>query len=399
MNELEKLKQELQIKEKIILEKDKISIKQENIISEPKEKRNQDKPNSLDFDTFRTSSKLFKSFNGHKTNVYCIDYLTFGDSQFICSGAEDKTIRVWDIETTEQIQIFTGHSDDVSCVKFSSYHYCNQHSTVICSASSDKTICFWDIKNDKSFQIFNGHTDGVYGIELSSFNGGRYLCSGSHDNTVGLWDIETSRSLHIFNEHTNWVWCVDISPLQNNDNNNDNKNNSIGVIGGNGYTICSGSLDRTIRIWDIETTKQLIVFKGHEYAVRSVKYGSNELINTILSGSWDTSMRLWDIRSGQQIQVFNGHTREVNAVAYSPLVNGNGNMICSGSWDNTIRFCDIRSNKELHVIKGDDVKDDGILCFKFLGLKEEKVKKNERTENGSCSLCYGSSKGIIRIWE
>ncbi|ETO11029.1 hypothetical protein RFI_26347, partial [Reticulomyxa filosa] len=84
--------------------------------------------------------------------------------------------------------------------------------------------------------------------------------------------------------------------------NNENKSNNIGVIGGNGYTICSGSFDKTIRIWDIETTKQLNIFKGHESVVMSVKYGLNELVNTILSGLTDTSVRLWDIRSGQQTQ-------------------------------------------------------------------------------------------------
>ncbi|ETN97619.1 G-protein beta WD-40 repeats containing protein, partial [Reticulomyxa filosa] len=101
------------------------------------------------------------------------------------------------------------------------------------------------------------------------------------------------------------VWCIDISPLQS--NNKNNKSNSIGVIGGNGYTICSGSHDKTIVIWDIETAKRIITFEGHENVVRSVKYGSNELginggANTILSGSYDGSVRLWDIRSGKQIQ-------------------------------------------------------------------------------------------------
>ncbi|ETO36604.1 WD-40 repeat protein, partial [Reticulomyxa filosa] len=132
--------------------------------------------------------------------------------------------------------------------------------------------------------------------------------------------LNHQKSLHVFNEHQNAVQCVDISPLQNNNKNNNNKSNSIGVIGGNGYTICSGSWDRTIRIWDIETTKQLNVFKGHDSWIYSVKYGSNELLNTILSGSRDESVRLWDIRSGKQIQVFNGHTSDVYAVEYSPFV-------------------------------------------------------------------------------
>ncbi|ETO00111.1 WD repeat-containing protein, partial [Reticulomyxa filosa] len=179
---------------------------------------------------------------------------------------------------------------------------------------------------------------------------------------------------------------------------NNNKSNSIGVVGGNGYTICSGSYDNTIQIWDIETTKQFNILKGHDNSICSVKYGSNELVNTILSGSEDKSVRLWDIRSDKQIQVFNGHTSYVNAVEYSPFVvnndeiGGNSNVICSGSRDNTIRFWDIRSNKnELHIIKGDSA----IKCLKF--KNSNKSNKNKKNDCGY-NLCYGSSEGLIYIW-
>ncbi|ETO16898.1 F-box and wd40 domain protein [Reticulomyxa filosa] len=351
------------------------------------------------FDIFSSSSKLLKTFTGHNDIVWSIDYSTFNNDRFICTGSDDKTVRVWDTETTKQVQSFNGHSNYVFCVKFSSYHYHNYQQNVICSSSWDKTIHFWDFKHNKQLQIFNGHTGGVCGIEFSPFNGGRYLCSGSGDNTIWLWDVETSKSLHVFNGHERTVWCVDISPLQTNNNKSDNKSN-IGVIGGNGYTICSGSDDNTIRIWDIETIKQLNIFKGHENAVRSVKYGSNELLNTILSGSFDKSVRLWDIRSGEQTQVFNGHTHYVNAVEYSPFIidnDNNSNVICSGSTDNTIRFWDVRSNKkELYIIKGDDKKDIGITCFKFLQLK--KNEKSKSSDDIGVNLCYGSHIGLIRIW-
>ncbi|ETO33617.1 WD-40 repeat protein [Reticulomyxa filosa] len=126
----------------------------------------------------------------------------------------------------------------------------------------------------------------------------------------------------------------------------------------------------------------------------SVKYGSNELLNTILSGSNDKSVRLWDVRSGKQIQVFNGHKNYVWSVEYSPFViKNNLNVICSGSWDNTIRFWDIRSNKnQLHIIKGDAEDDGRIICLKFILLKKKEKTKND------LNLCYGSFKGPIRIW-
>ncbi|ETO33932.1 WD-40 repeat protein [Reticulomyxa filosa] len=352
------------------------------------------------FDTFRSSSKLINTFTGHTNYVCSIDYSTFDDCQFICSGSGDETVRVWDINNNRQIQSFNRHSDSVICVKFSLYYYHNHRQNVICSSSNDKTIRFWDFKHNKQLHIFNGHTEGVNGLKFSPFNGGRYLCSVSDDKTIRLWDIETSKALHIFNEHKYTVWCVDISPLQSNNKNDNNKMNNIGVIGGNGYTICSGSYDKTIRIWDIETTKQFNVFKGHTNYVMSVKYGSNELLNTILSGSVDSSVRLWDIRSGKQIQVFNGHAYTVWSVEYSPFVIkniiGNSNVICSGSEDNTIRFWDTRSNKnELYMIKGDEKEGNGIFCLKFVALKKKKDTKNVKYD---LNLYYGSPKGYIRIW-
>ncbi|ETO35436.1 WD-40 repeat protein, partial [Reticulomyxa filosa] len=153
------------------------------------------------FDTFCSSSKLTNTFTGHTNWVRSIDYSTFDDCQFICSGSDDNTVRVWDIDKNKQIQSFNGHSSAVHCVKFSSYHYHYHRQNVICSSSFDKTIRLWDFKHNKELQIFNGHDGSVNGIEFSPFNGGRYLCSGSGDKTIRLWDVETSKSLYIFKGH------------------------------------------------------------------------------------------------------------------------------------------------------------------------------------------------------
>ncbi|ETO04385.1 hypothetical protein RFI_33011 [Reticulomyxa filosa] len=329
-------------------------------------------------------------------NYSSIDYSKVGNDYFLFSGSTDKTVRVWDPKTNRQIQLFNGHSDFVNCVKFSPYHCYNNRLNVVCSSSNDGTIRFWDIKHKQQLQIYDEHARSVTSIVFSPFNGGRYLCSGSDDKTIGLWDVETSKSLCAFHGHTLIVRCVDFSPLQSN-NNNENKITDIGVIGGSGYTICSGSSDKTIRIWDVETTKQSMLFNGHEDYVRSVKYGSNELgnvgcANTILSGSDDNSIRLWDIRSGEQVQKFDGHTHCVIAVEYSPFtldnfeIGGSSNVICSASVDSTIRFWDIRSNKkELCIL---NKQENGVCCFKFLQLKRS---------NGGVHLCYGSINGQIYV--
>ncbi|ETO04341.1 WD-repeat protein, partial [Reticulomyxa filosa] len=104
------------------------------------------------FDTFHSSSKLINIFTGHTDRVWSIDYSTFDYCQFICSGSDDKTVRVWDVDNNKQIQLFNGHSSYVYCVKFSQYHYHNNRQHVICSSSLDKTIQFWDFKHNKQLQ-------------------------------------------------------------------------------------------------------------------------------------------------------------------------------------------------------------------------------------------------------
>ncbi|ETO15401.1 WD-40 repeat-containing protein [Reticulomyxa filosa] len=404
-------------KEKIILEKDTEITRYQEKIDEQKEKEHGEmlvKSKSkqlptLNFDTFR-SSKLLKTFNGHSSYVYSIDHSTFDGKQFLCSGSADNTVRVWDIENGKQIQSFNKHSNEVICTKFSSYHYINNRN-VVCSSSSDQTIRFWDIQDDKQLQVFSEHTRGVCGIDFSLFSGGRYLCSGSHDKTIRLWDIKTSKSLHVLKGHTDTVWCTTFSPSQfrNNDNRSD-----AGIIGGNGYTICSGSYDNTVRLWDVETLKQLIIFRGHEGTVNNVQYSpyDSEIsgsANTILSSSSDKSIRLWDVRSRQQIQLFRGHTGSVYVAEYSPYINsssslidwikgevGNSNVICSGSLDETIRFWDIRSAKELHTFTGNS-NDGAILCLKFFTSHKKDQNKQDTNSKNNSHLYYGSIKGTINI--
>ncbi|ETO35386.1 hypothetical protein RFI_01677, partial [Reticulomyxa filosa] len=78
---------------------------------------------TTDFDIFRSSSKLIKTFSGHSGIVSGIDYSTFDGNQLICSGSRDGTVRVWDIDSNKQIQLLNEHPNEIRCVKFSSYYY------------------------------------------------------------------------------------------------------------------------------------------------------------------------------------------------------------------------------------------------------------------------------------
>ncbi|ETN98994.1 WD-40 repeat protein, partial [Reticulomyxa filosa] len=102
----------------------------------------------------------------HTGILNSIDYSTFDNNQFICSGSSDNTVRVWDIENNKQIESFYGHSSTVFCVKFSPYHYYNNCLNVICSSAYDKTIRFWDFKHDRQLKLFNNHTQWTSVVDI-----------------------------------------------------------------------------------------------------------------------------------------------------------------------------------------------------------------------------------------
>ena len=68
----------------------------------------------------------------------------------------------------------------------------------------------------------------------------------------------------------------------------------------------------------------------------------------VLTGSWDKTVRLWDVESGKELRRLEGHSDKVDSVCFSP----DGKQLLTGSWDKTARLWDPKSGKELPVSKG-----------------------------------------------
>jgi serine/threonine protein kinase len=94
----------------------------------------------------------------------------------------------------------------------------------------------------------------------------------------------------------------------------------------------SGSLDDTLRLWDLATGACLRTFKGHADTVSSVAIAPDGRWG--LSGSEDKTLRPWDLATGACLRTFEGHTGGVNSVAISP----DGRWGLSGSEDKTMRL-------------------------------------------------------------
>jgi WD40 repeat protein/serine/threonine protein kinase len=101
-----------------------------------------------------------------------------------------------------------------------------------------------------------------------------------------------------------------------------------------------GLADKTVKILDTATGKELHSLKGHAGTVVCVAFSPTG--RYLASGSEDKSIRIWESSTGTELRVLEGHAGRVAQVAFSP----NGKYLASSGQDQTVRIWDSLSGKE-----------------------------------------------------
>lgn len=241
-----------------------------------------------------------KTFKGHTGEVNSVSFSP--DGKTLASASQDKTVKLWDINSGKEIKTFKGHTNSVNSVSYS------PDGKTLASASRDKTVKLWDIiTSGKEINTLKGRTD----VNSVSFSlDGKTLASASHDTTVKLWDVKSGKEIRTLKEHTGYVKNISFSP--------DDK------------ALASASFDKTVKLWEFKSGKEIKTLIGHTDFVNSISFSPDGKILT--SASWDRTVKLWDINSGREIKTLKGHTESVSSVSFSP----DGKILASASRNGTI---------------------------------------------------------------
>lgn len=303
----------------------------------------------------------FKTLSGHSNWVLCVAYSPCGT--MIATGSMDNTVRLWEADTGKPLgSALTGHSKWVSSLSWEPLHLTSPGNTPrLASGSKDGTIRVWDTSRRQCVFSMSGHTNLVSCVKWSGSN---LVYSGSHDKTIKAWDISAGgKCIQTLKSHAHWVNHLALSTdyvlrkggFDHTSSKNTTKNEGIeelrrrakveyekaAKIGGAvSERLVTASDDFTMFLWEpLKSNKPVCRMTGHQKLVNHVAFSPDG--RHVVSSSFDNLVKIWDGLKGTFIGTLRGHVAPVYQTAWS----SDNRLLVSCSKDTTLKVWDIRTRK------------------------------------------------------
>ncbi|XP_030178044.1 kinesin-like protein KIF21A isoform X3 [Lynx canadensis] len=250
---------------------------------------------------------------GHTKAVLCVD----STDDLLFTGSKDRTCKVWNLVTGQEIMSLGSHPNNVVSVK-----YCNYTSLVFTVSTS--YIKVWDIRDSakcirtltSSGQVTLGDAcsastsrtvaipsgeNQINQIALNPTGTFLYAASG---NAVRMWDLKRFQSTGKLTGHLGPVMCLTVDQISNGQD-----------------LIITGSKDHYIKMFDVTEGALGTVSPTHNF--EPPHYDGIEALtiqgDNLFSGSRDNGIKKWDLAQKDLLQqVPNAHKDWVCALGVVP---------------------------------------------------------------------------------
>jgi len=227
-----------------------------------------------------------------------------------------------------------------------------------------------DVVKDKVLMDFGGHNDLISSLMLLELDDNKLLISGSRDKDIRVWNLETGECISVLKGHTGGV--LDVTATENH--------------------IISCSEDTTIKIWNLEDSSLLHTLTGHKRKVSKVEMLSD---TQVLSAAWDHTIAAWDIIKGNRLWTLRGHFDAIDAMDLRK------NYAITGDHSGFICLWNIKKQKQelLYQFQAHEALiSDVCIAHKsfYSGSKDKTVKKFDF--RGNCLKRFeGSNEAILSV--
>jgi WD40 repeat protein/Flp pilus assembly protein TadD len=232
-------------------------------------------------------NRPYKTFpESTKTRVTCVAWHPYGKR--LASGAEDHTVRLWDVATGREILAAPASGAVITDLAFS------PDGNTLAWTSLDGLVRVWDCWSGQAPREIGGHNGAA--LAVAFLTAGRQIASVGADGTLKVRDAARGNGTRTPHEFLRALNLAVFSP------------------GGNQCAAVSG--DGAVRALDLQSGKNTVIDHPHAAPITALAFSPDG--SRIATSSEDQTIKVWDAATGHQALVLRIHPDAVASVAFSP---------------------------------------------------------------------------------
>ncbi|EEB86928.1 hypothetical protein MPER_15948, partial [Moniliophthora perniciosa FA553] len=132
------------------------------------------------------------------------------NNEILAAGSWSGTVKLWNVPACTPIRALRGHSDRVGGVAWHPEATLTQGPELVnlASGAGDGNVHLWSLNSETPLSVLKGHQDRI--CRIAFHPSGDYVASASFDTTWRLWDVKTSKELLLQEGHSKEVYSVEI---------------------------------------------------------------------------------------------------------------------------------------------------------------------------------------------